>query len=183
MTATDARLPLAVDMDGTLLETDVLAEGMRKVWREKPRGFLGALLRLAMGGRPPFKRRIAALAALDIDALPIRRDVLAWLQAEKAGGRILWLATAADRRTAEKVAAHIGLFDGVLASDGAVNLKSSAKARALAAHFPDGFAYAGDSAADLKVWPDAQAIILVGASASVQDRAKALGVPLERIFP
>jgi phosphoserine phosphatase len=175
-------LPLAVDMDGTLLETDVLAEGMRKVWRERPLGFFDASLRLAMGGRPPFKRRIAALAQLDIDALPARHDFLAWLQNEKAGGRAVWLATAADRLTAEQVAARFGLFDGVMASDGAVNLKADAKARALAARFPEGFAYAGDSAADLAVWGRAKGIVLVGASPDVAARAKALGLPLEREF-
>ena len=182
MTGTDARLPLAVDMDGTLLETDVLAEGMRKAWREKPFGFLDALLRLAMGGRPPFKRRIAALAQLDIDALPIHRDFLAWLEAEKASGRAVWLATAADRLTAEKVAARIGLFDGVLASDGAVNLKSRAKARALAGQFPDGFAYAGDSAADIAVWRASKGVIRVGAGETVARKARALAAPVERIF-
>jgi phosphoserine phosphatase len=177
------RLPLAVDMDGTLLETDVLAEGMRKVWRERPVGFLDALLRLAMGGRPPFKRRIATLAQLNIDALPVRRGFLAWLQAEKADGRALWLATAADRITAEKVAARFGVFDGVLASDGAVNLKSRAKARALAAQFPAGFVYAGDSAADIAVWRASKGMIMVGVRESVARKVRALAAPVERIFP
>ncbi|KAF0172729.1 MAG: haloacid dehalogenase-like hydrolase [Hyphomonadaceae bacterium] len=180
--ATAARLPLAVDMDGTLLETDVLAEGMRKVWRERPLGFLDALLRLAMGGRPPFKRRIAALASLDIDALPVRTDFLEWLRSEKANGRKLWLATAADRATAEKVAARFDLFDGVLASDGAVNLKAGAKARALATHFPEGFVYAGDSAADLAVWRRAKGIVLVCAPRGVEQRARILGATVERVF-
>ncbi len=181
--AAAAPLPLAVDMDGTLLETDVLAEGMRKVWRERPLGFLDALMRLALGGRPPFKRRIATLAALDLAALPVRREFLGWLRAEKASGRTLWLATAADRATAEKIAAHIGVFDGVLASDGAVNLKSHAKARALVARFPAGFVYAGDSAADIAVWRRAKGIVLVGAPSDVARRARSLGAPVERVFP
>ena len=169
-------------MDGTLLETDVLAEGMRKLRREKPRAFFAALGALAMGGRPPFKRAIAAAAALDIDALPVRGAFLEWLRAEKAAGRTLCLATAADRLTAEKVAARVGLFDHVRASDGAVNLRASAKRRALEARFPDGFVYAGDSAADLHVWAGAKAIVLVSASVRVATRAKAMGVPVEREF-
>ena len=60
------------------------------------------------------------------------------------------LATAADRRTAEAVAAHVGLFDTVEASDGAHNLKGQGKAERLAERFPSGFVYAGDHAADLK---------------------------------
>lgn len=169
-------------MDGTLLETDVLAEGMRRVWRASPLTFASACAALAMGGRPPFKRAIAAAAALDIAALPVRGAFLQWLVAEKEAGRTLCLATAADRLTAEKVAARIGLFDHVIASDGAVNLKAQAKRRALEARFPDGFAYAGDSAADLAVWAGAKAIVLVGARAGVAQRARALGVAVEREF-
>jgi len=169
-------------MDGTLLETDVLAEGMRKIWRERPLALLDALSRFVLGGRPPFKRRIAALASLDIDALPLRTEFVAWLRSEKAAGRAIWLATAADRATAEKVAARVGVFDGVIASDGSVNLKARAKRRALAARFPQGFVYAGDSAADLQVWPGATAMVLVGASETVAARARALGVTVERVF-
>ncbi len=175
-------LPLAVDMDGTLLETDVLAAGMRKLMQERPLALLDALVALLLGGRPPFKRRIAALAALEIEDLPPRRDFLAWLQAQKAEGRVLWLATAADRITAERVAARFAIFDGVIASDGAVNLKAAAKARALSARFPDGFVYAGDSSADLAVWRAAKAIVLVGAPPHVARRAGTLDAPVERVF-
>lgn len=168
-------------MDGTLLETDVLAEGM-KALAGRPFAFASALSALALGGRPPFKRKIAALARLDIDALPVRTDFLGWLRAERSAGRRLWLATAADRITAEKVAARIGIFDGVIASDGATNLKAHAKRRALEARFPQGFVYAGDSAADLHVWRAAAAIVLVGAGPAVAERARRLGPPIERIF-
>jgi phosphoserine phosphatase len=168
-------------MDRTLLETDVLAEGMKVVAR-RPFALASALLTLALGGRPPFKRKIASLANLDIEALPVRTHFLNWLRDEKTSGRTLWLVTAADRITAEKVAAHIGLFDGVLASDGATNLKAHAKRRALQATFPDGFAYAGDSAADLHVWAGAKSIVLIGARPAVARRARDLGVPVETEF-
>lgn len=168
-------------MDGTLLETDVLAEGMKVVAR-RPLAFASALLALALGGRPPFKRKIAALAALDVEKLPVRSELLGWLRDEKSSGRTIWLATAADRITAEKVAARIGLFDGVIASDGATNLKAHAKRRALQALFPEGFAYAGDSAADLHVWRGAAAIVLVDAKPSVARRARTLDVQIEREF-
>lgn len=177
------RLPLAVDMDGTLLEVDVLAAGMRKLWRDRPAALLAAFFALLLGGRPPFKRAVAAAAGLDVADLPLRSPLLNWLRAERAAGRTIWLATAADRATAERVAAHVGLFDGVLASDGAVNLKADAKRRALEARFPGGYVYAGDSAADLSVWRGAKAMVLVGASARLAQRANRLGVTLERSFP
>lgn len=173
--------PLAVDMDGTLFSGDVLALGMAKLARTKPLALLAALFWL-IGGRPPFKRRVAALAVLDIAGLPWRDEVLAWLAGEKAKGRVLVLATAADGTTARRVAAHLGLFAEVFATEGRVNLKSRAKARALHARFPDGFAYAGDSAADLAVWRAAKAMVLVDLKPALAARAKALGRPVERTF-
>jgi phosphoserine phosphatase len=173
--------PLAVDLDGTLIDSDVLALGIAKLVRDRPLAFIGAVFKL-LGGRPPFKRAVASLAALDMAALPWRADVLAWLAAEKAKGRTLVLATAADRATAQRVGDHLGLFSEVYASGGAINLKAGAKARALATRFPDGFAYAGDSAADLAVWRTAKAIILVHVKPAIAARALALGKPVERTF-
>lgn len=171
-------LPLAVDMDGTLLKTDVLAEALlRHQWL-----LAAAPVLLAIGGRPALKRFAARHAKLDIAALPYREDFIAWLRAEKARGRALVLATAADRETAERVAAHVGLFDGVLASEGRVNLKAHAKAAALAARFPDGFVYAGDGAADLPVWRTAKAAVLVNVKPALKARVVALGVPIEAAF-
>jgi phosphoserine phosphatase len=66
----------------------------------------------------------------------------------------------------------------VFASDGQRNLKGSEKAAMLRQHFPAGFVYAGDSAADLKVWRHASGIILVNARQSVADAARALGQPM-----
>jgi phosphoserine phosphatase len=168
-------------MDGTLLETDVLAEGMKALAR-RPLAFASVLGALLLGGRPPFKRKIATLAALDIERLPVRSAFVDWLRDERSSGRTLWLATAADRITAEKVAARLGIFDGVIASDGATNLKAHAKRRALMALFPAGFVYAGDSAADLHVWTAAAAIVLVNARPGVVARAIRLGPPIERVF-
>jgi phosphoserine phosphatase len=174
-------LPLAVDLDGTLIAGDVLALGSVILARARPFTLCRAVL-VGVRGRPAFKRAIAASAKLSMDTLPWRADVIAWLQAEKSKGRTLVLATAADGETAHRVAAHLTLFSEVFATAGAVNLKSHAKARALAARFPGGFAYVGDSAADLPVWRAARAIAIVHAKPRVLRAARALGKPIERVF-
>ena len=89
--------------------------------------------------------------------------LLELLWAERARGRRIWLVTAADRRIADAVAAHVGLFAGVLASDGAHNLKGTAKLAALRQRFPSGFDYAGNSTADLVLWRAARHAIVVNA--------------------
>lgn len=170
--------PLAVDMDGTLLEVDVLAEGLKRA----PYLLLAAPVILLIGGRPLLKRIVARNAKLDVNALPLRADLVAWLKQEQAGGRVVVLATAADRETAERVAVRVGVFSRVFASEGRVNLKSRAKGEALAEAFPDGFVYAGDSRADLAVWRRAKGAVMVNASPQLRAQVLAMRVMIENQF-
>lgn len=177
-----AAAPLAVDMDGTLLCTDVLMEGIAAGFAAKPLSTLCALP-LALLGRARLKRRIAELTPdLDVETLPVNDALLARLEGERANGRSLHLVTAADRLVAERVAARFGLFDSIEASDGRLNLKGSRKLAALKARFPDGFAYAGDSRADLQVWREAQGAVFAGWKRDVAARLQASGVPVEAAF-
>lgn len=173
--------PLAVDLDGTLIHTDLFAQGMsallaRSPWRTP------LLLAWLLRGRAYAKKRLAALFPVDPASLPYDQRVIAWLREERASGRRIALATAFDRAGAEAVAAHLGLFDLVLASDGRTNLKAHRKAAALAAAFPSGFSYAGNENADLAVWASARSAVIVNASLALERRAAAL-TSIERVFP
>ena len=169
------RVPLCVDLDGTLVRTDLFVEQLA-ARTLRFHGML-AVARAATRGRAPLKRLLAASERFDASTLPYRDDFVAWLRAERAAGRRIVLATAADQSIAEQVARHLGVFDEVLASDGTTNLKSGVKAAKLAARFgAQGFVYAGDSRADLAVWKQAKAAVLVGASS-------ALAAEVERVLP
>jgi 4-hydroxybenzoate polyprenyltransferase len=173
----DRSIPLCVDLDGTLLRSDSLVEGLLTLatgWRIVP-----GLWRLLSSGRAAFKAHVAGHAPLDPALLPYNERLLDYLRAERAAGRRLVLATAADASIAHAVARHLGLFDEVVASDGTNNLKGAAKARALAARFGEkGFAYAGDAASDLDVWRVARQAVIVNASSGTRAAARAL-VPVE----
>jgi 4-hydroxybenzoate polyprenyltransferase/phosphoserine phosphatase len=172
-------LPLCVDLDGTLLATDSLHELAFALARQRPLDLLRIPGWLA-GGRASLKARLAERAILDASRLPYREEVLEALRAARAEGRACVLVTAADRRVAEAVAAHLGLFDEVLASDGAANLKGAAKADRLGQRFGrGGFEYLGDAAADLPVWEAAGAASLVAASGALERRVAAR-VPVSR---
>ncbi|HYM29821.1 MAG TPA: UbiA family prenyltransferase [Candidatus Cybelea sp.] len=175
-------LPLAVDMDGTLLKTDSLHEGLvRLVLRDWASLFRlpGWLLR----GRAYFKRQIATRAAPDPKLLCYNERLVAYLSDQRRRGRKLVLATAADRSIAESVARHIGLFDEVLASDGTRNLRGKTKADALVQRFGQGkFAYAGNDSTDLPVWRVAGAAVVVSASNGVR-RAAAAATQVESEIP
>lgn len=174
-------LPLVLDLDGTLLMTDTLVESIAERLFSNPFQLVKALPTL-VGGRARFKARVSDIAQLDVEALPVRRELVDYAASERKQGRAVYLVTAADQAVADRVAARFSIFDGAIGSDGDRNLKGKAKQTYLRRTFPDGYVYAGDSGADLKVWRDADGIILAGASKSVARRAESLGAPVEARF-
>ncbi len=160
-------LPLCVDLDGTLVRTDTLHEQYLAALVRRPLAALLLLFQLARG-KAAFKRGLSRLCPVDPAALPYQADFLEFLRNEKARGRKLVFATASDHYVAELISAHLGIFDEVLGSDGATNLKARAKAERLVERFGRGkFSYAGNSHADLPVWSEAGEVILVNTPRSI----------------
>jgi hypothetical protein len=163
-------LPLCVDLDGTLVRTDTLIEGFFALATSRS---IVPVLGQLLNGRAAFKQAVAAAAPLDPALLPYNETLLAYLREQKDAGRYLVLATAADQRVAASIAGHLVLFDEVIASDGTRNLKGEAKGRALVDRFGvNGFCYAGNERADLAIWRQAGAVILVNAPDSVVARVR-----------
>lgn len=173
---------LAVDLDGTLLKSDSLHEGLVRAFFRRPLDALGALMSL-VGGRARFKARLAGHSTAAVEHSPENRAFLAWLQGEAAKGRRLHLVSAADHEVATAAAARFPIFQRVIATVGGHNLKGAAKRDRLVAEFPNGFSYAGDSTADLQVFASAQTIVLAGAAPGLAKKARALGRPVEAEFP
>ena len=172
--------PLIVDMDGALLRTDTTFEALAQGIFTRPTATLFALTAL-FSGRAAFKRRIAEIAPIDIDVLPLRTEFVDHLAAERRRGRKLHLVSGSDDAVVQKVAKRVGLFDSAQGSTEKRNLKGVAKALLLDERF-GAYSYAGDSPADLKVWSRAQGVVLAGASPSTARRARRLGVPIEAEF-
>ena len=174
-------LPLIVDLDHTLLQTDSLHEQIVRGFCSNPLALLHCFLKL-LQGRAAFKAALEARFGLDVEYIPLREPFLTWLREQRENGIELHLCTAAHQSIANRFAQRVGLFTTVIGSD-AVNLKGRVKADHLTSLFPDGFVYAGDSRADLSVWRRAAGIILVGADASVSRAARTLGKPITATFP
>jgi 4-hydroxybenzoate polyprenyltransferase/phosphoserine phosphatase len=176
------RPPLAVDLDGTLVRTDLLHEAVLALIKTSPT----ALLQLPfwmLRGKAVVKQRVAELVPIDVAALPYDRELLEWLQAERASGRRIVLATAASRHYANAVANHLGVFDTVFASDESTNLAGVAKRELLVQTFGERrFVYAGNAQADLHVWSHSAGAVLVNASPMVCRRAEST-TQVERRFP
>jgi 4-hydroxybenzoate polyprenyltransferase/phosphoserine phosphatase len=159
---------LVVDLDGTLLRSDMLHETLWDALTLDPGSVWGALGALRQG-KAALKAWLAKGTAVRVETLPYDARVIARIETWRAAGGRTALVTATDARLAEAVAAHLGLFDEVHGSGGGVNLKGPEKARFLAERFgARGFDYIGDSRADLPVWAVARGAISVGASAGVR---------------
>ena len=184
ITGATEHLPLFVDLDGTLISTDLLHECFVGAVRRNPL-VLCQIPGWLLAGRPRVKLELARRGAPDITALPFRLPVIEFLRKEKRIGRPLILATAATRSLAMAVAKHLQLFDDVLASDERHNLKSAAKLAAIrqycAARGFVKFSYMGDSRADLTIWREAAECLAVAPGARVRRKLRRLNVPVHEL--
>ncbi len=165
--------PLCVDLDGTLIHSDLLFESFLLLIKQNPLLLFLVPLWL-LGGKARLKAEIARRVQINGAALPYSEAFVHWLRDQKNQGREIWLCTASDQRMAQAVAQHVGLFDGVLASDGQTNLSGRNKAQELVQRFGDkGFDYCGNHRIDLKVWQHARSAIVVNAKAGLEASARA----------
>ncbi|WP_028101440.1 UbiA family prenyltransferase [Pseudoduganella violaceinigra] len=174
-------LPLIIDLDGTLIHTDMLHESALRALRDNPVEVLRIPYFLARG-KAVLKRRLAQGSDFDAASLPYNQALLEWLRQQRRDGRKLILCTASDLSIANAIAGHLGVFDEVMASDGVRNLSGENKAAALVARFGQaGYDYAGNSQADLPVWRSARRAVVVNAPAGVARRAAGC-CEIERAF-
>jgi len=176
-TLADPSPPLCVDLDGTLIATDLLWESLLLLIATRPWTALCLPLWL-LRGKAYLKDRLAREVVLNIAILPYRPEVLAHVRQQRQAGRRILLTTASNQRLAQAVAAELQLFDDVLASDECNNLRGHAKLRALRQRLGQGdFDYIGDSSADLPLWQHARRAYVVGSSRALWRRAARLCSP------
>jgi 4-hydroxybenzoate polyprenyltransferase len=174
-------LPLCVDLDGTLVKSDTLADSVCVLARTHP----WDLLRLPgwlLGGKARFKREVSARAPLDAAHLPYNEALIVYLREQAASGRPLYLSTGADQHVADAVAQHLGLFDGVFSSDGVTNLTGKDKLRLLESRFGQGFAYVGNSRKDLPLLNASKAAMLANPTVGLQSLLQRKKIPVQHVF-
>ncbi len=169
--------PLYVDLDGTLVATDTLWEALLSLARQRPSELMQIPIWL-FRGRATLKARLAERVPVRAELLPYRSEVVDYVRQARAMGRRTVLTTASNRVTAEAVAAHLELFDHVLASDGSLNLSGKQKLRAIRGDTPAGdFEYLGNSTKDVPMWRDAGGASLVAPSTAAAAAVRRLGIP------
>jgi 4-hydroxybenzoate polyprenyltransferase len=177
----DDKTPLCVNLDGTLIESDVAVECFLRCLKDNAQNAFFAvswLIRRTAHLNAEMARRVS----LNVELLPVNTRLLAWLQSERRRGRRLVLCTAADQALADRIAAHFGIFEAAIGSNAARNLTGRTRASLLGERFGSrGFDYAGSEARDMPVWSAARKAIIVSPSSSLRRRVQQ--VPrLERVF-
>ncbi len=171
--------PLVVDLDGTLLRSDLLLETSMAFLRQQPLQFIKPFKWLSHG-KAALKEGLAQAIDLDVSVLPYDPEVIAFIELERDKGRQIILATASHYTLAQQIAEHLNLFDDVIASNGKLNLAAENKRDCLIERYGEqGFDYMGNSMDDLCVWQAAHQAHVVNAPSQVEQRAKAQGNVVE----
>jgi 4-hydroxybenzoate polyprenyltransferase/phosphoserine phosphatase len=153
---------LFVDLDESLIQTDILREQLIRSFAISPWKTLKLLFREQF--RPErVKAAIVAQVETDPATLPYNADVLALIHQAKKEKRLVVLATATHEKVANQIAKYLGVFDAVLATTDSHNCKGKKKLKMMqeyAAGRP--FDYVGDSHADLNIFNEVQTAYIVG---------------------
>jgi 4-hydroxybenzoate polyprenyltransferase/phosphoserine phosphatase len=172
---------LCVDLDGTLVKSDTLVDSTLVLARQHP----ALILKIPgwlMEGKASLKKHITEAVSLDVVHLPYNRELLQYLEQEHARGRQIYLATAADEVLARRVADHLGLFAGVIASNGADNLAGKNKLAAFRHNFGDNFCYIGNASADVPLLKNCQAPMVANPTSGLRSAMRRDNIVPVRTF-
>lgn len=158
-------VPLVIDLDGSLIRSDLLIEALFAFIGRHPLSIFTVLFAL-LRGKAALKGFLAERIDVDASLLPYDEDVIEEIMKARKAGRKTYLVSASNEKYVQKVADHLGLFDGCTGSSTALNLSGKAKAALLEREFGEGnFDYIGNSSADLEIWKIARLQICVRAPA------------------
>lgn len=173
--------PICVDLDGTLVKSDTLHDSLLVMLRTHPARFFGLFARMFQG-KAAFKAYVVDHSSLDVAHLPYNRKLLQYLQVERAHGRSIYLATGADERLGRRIAEHLGIFAGVLGSDGNVNRTGDHKLQGLRSRLSERFSYIGNAMPDLPLLTEAIEPMVSHASPRLRAGMRASGLEPVRTF-
>ena len=174
-------VPLFVDLDDSLVDTDLLFESFFALLRSRPLYCLLVPFWL-LRGKAHMKHMTAVNASIDAASIPYHRPFLDFLRTEATSGRILILATASNQSLADKVASHLEIFSEVLASDADTNLSGERKLQKIMERTGGGpFDYAANAMVDLHIWKQARKALLVKPQRGVQKAAERIA-DIDQVF-
>jgi 4-hydroxybenzoate polyprenyltransferase len=171
-----------VHLDGAVIRTDIATESLLALVKRNLLYLFVALYWLARG-RAVLKEEVAKRMEINPATLPYNQELLSWLAVEQRAGRRIWLCTGANVRMADRIARHLQLFTGVIASDSRTNLDGPQRARRLVQEFGyREFDYCGSDRSDLFAWQCSHGVVTVCSQPTIEEQASRVA-PLLHAFP
>jgi len=166
--------PLIVDLDHTLIDTDLLFLSSLGVLMKSP-WLIAHYFFWLWKGKGYLKDQLVRRFEINILELPYNENVISYIMKRKKEGSKIVLATASHKNYAFAVAKHLKIFDDVMASNKDFNLSSQNKADCLVERFGErNFDYMGDHMRDLPVWEVSRLSIIVNATSRIMSNTKHL---------
>ena len=166
--------PLIVDLDHTLIDTDLLFLSSLGVLTKSP-WLIAHYFFWLWKGKGYLKDQLVKRFEINIPELPYNESVISYIMKRKKEGSKIVLATASHKNYAFAVAKHLQIFDDVMASNKDFNLSSHNKADTLVERFGERkFDYMGDHMRDLPVWEVSRLSIIVNATSRIIANTKHL---------
>ena len=163
--------PVVVDLDGTFIKTDILHEGVIILLRRNPLNIFRCIY-WWMKGKVFLKNQIYKRATIKYELLPVNKEVLNFLEAEKDKGRKIILATATLMKHAREILRIYPFFNEVYGTS-KINLKGKNKLNVLVNEFGHShFDYIGNSRSDLTIFAASRYSYLVNPSRTLERKTR-----------
>ena len=117
----NSSVPLIVDLDHTLIDTDLLFLSSLGVLSKRP-WLIGHYLFWLSKGKGFLKDQLVRRFEINIPELPYNESVISYIMERKKEGSKIVLATASHKNYAFAVAKHLKFFDDVMATNKEFNL-------------------------------------------------------------
>lgn len=151
---------LAVDLDGSLIKTDMLHETFWAALVRKKFNIIKFIISITRG-RLAIKKFLSD-APVSYETLPYNQEVIDLVNRHRCNGGRAIMVTASHELVANKINDQLGIFDAVHGSCDECNLKGVQKLRFLKAKYPSAtICYLGDSTSDIKVWQGCDKVVTI----------------------
>lgn len=173
--------PIYVDIDGTLIKTDLLVESALRLALRNPL-YVFAMLLWLIRGKAVLKHEIARRVRIDVAHLPYHAEFIEWLRLHATNGRALILASASHESYVKGIASHLGFFTDTMGSTNRLNMAGKNKLAAIKAHSAkQPFDYAGNARPDLPIWQEARHAIVVNPDSGIESAARSVA-SVQKVF-
>lgn len=176
----NSKLPIVVDLDGTIIKTDLLIESLSQYLTANPLSVFKIFFWIIFLGKSSLKSKLAQIIDIDVKLLPYNRSLIIWLEEKKKSGSHLILATASHNKYAQQISEYLNIFDDAFGTTKDINLKSQNKRDFLIDKYGyKKFSYVGDSVADLPIWLSCKDAYVVDGSPKLLNSLSELGIHSE----